>query len=211
MLNVIEVFRSIQGETTLAGWPCGFIRLAGCNLDCRWCDTRYAREGGRAWALAGLIAAMEGGPRRVCITGGEPLLQEETPALVRALLDRGRLVAVETNGSLPIDAIDARAARIVDLKPPSSGEAEKTRWANLDLLTPLDEVKIVIAGREDYAWAAEVLARDRRLAGRTVNLSPAPGALAAAELAEWILADRLDARLNVQLHKVLWPEAARGR
>ncbi|HAK97638.1 MAG TPA: 7-carboxy-7-deazaguanine synthase QueE [Planctomycetes bacterium] len=211
MLNVIEVFRSIQGETTLAGRPSCFIRLAGCNLDCRWCDTRYAREAGRARALDDLIAAVDGGPRRVCITGGEPLLQEETPALVRALLDGGRLVAVETNGSLPIDAIDARASRMVDLKPPSSGETERMHWPNLELLTPRDEVKIVIAGRDDYAWAAALLARDRRLARCTVNLSPVQGALAAAELAEWILDDGLDVRLNVQLHKVLWPGAARGR
>ena len=145
MLRVSEVFRSIQGETSRAGRPCVFIRLAGCNLNCRWCDTRYAREGGDAWTLADLLDAVDGGPQGVCVTGGEPLLQEETPALVRALLDRGRSVAVETNGSLPIEAIDARASRALDLKAPSSGETEKMLWSNLDLLTPRDEVKIVIA------------------------------------------------------------------
>ncbi|HNS00379.1 MAG TPA: radical SAM protein [Planctomycetota bacterium] len=211
MLRVSEVFRSIQGETSRAGRPCVFIRLAGCNLNCRWCDTRYAREGGDAWTLADLLDAVDGGPQGVCVTGGEPLLQEETPALVRALLDRGRSVAVETNGSLPIEAIDARASRALDLKAPSSGETEKMLWSNLDLLTPRDEVKIVIADRSDYTWAAALLARDRRLAGRTVNLSPAQGMLGAAELAEWILADRLEVRLNVQLHRILWPDAGRGR
>ena len=211
MLRVSEVFRSIQGETSRAGRPCVFIRLAGCNLNCRWCDTRYAREGGDAWTLADLLDAVDGGPQGVCVTGGEPLLQEETPALVRALLDRGRSVAVETNGSLPIEAIDARASRALDLKAPSSGETEKMLWSNLDLLTPRDEVKIVIADRSDYTWAAALLARYRRLAGRTVNLSPAQGMLGAAELAEWILADRLEVRLNVQLHRILWPDAGRGR
>ncbi len=120
-------------------------------------------------------------------------------------------MAVETNGSLPIEAIDARASRALDLKAPSSGETEKMLWSNLDLLTPRDEVKIVIADRSDYTWAAALLARDRRLAGRTVNLSPAQGMLGAAELAEWILADRLEVRLNVQLHRILWPDAGRGR
>ncbi len=210
MLDVIEVFRSIEGETTLAGRPCGFIRLAGCNLECRWCDTRYAREGGEAWEIGRLLAMFASGPRLACVTGGEPLLQEETPSLVRALLDAGHQVAVETNGSLPIDVIDTRARRMVDLKPPSSGEQDRTDWRNLDLLVPHDEVKIVIADRGDYAWARELITRDRRLARVTVNLSP-QGMAGARELSEWILADGLEVRLNVQLHKVLWPEQPRGR
>jgi 7-carboxy-7-deazaguanine synthase len=211
MLDVSEVFRSIEGETSLAGRPCGFIRLTGCNLDCRWCDTRYAREGGEAWEIARLLEAMRAGPRLVCVTGGEPLLQDETPALVQALLAAGHDVAVETNGSLPIDVIDARARRMVDLKPPSSGEKDRIYWPNLELLALRDEIKIVIADRDDYTWAKDVLARNRRLSAVTVNLSPARGALAARELAAWILADGLEVRLNVQLHKVLWPEEERGR
>lgn len=211
MLDVIEVFRSIEGETTLAGRPCGFIRLSGCNLDCRWCDTRYARERGEAWDIARLAGAMRAGPHLVCVTGGEPLLQEETPELVLALLAEGHDVAVETNGSLPIDVIDARARRMVDLKPPSSGEKDRIYWPNLELLAPRDEIKIVIADREDYVWAKDALARHRRLAEVVVNLSPAHGTLPARELAEWILADGLEVRLNVQLHRLLWPEAARGR
>jgi 7-carboxy-7-deazaguanine synthase len=151
------------------------------------------------------------GPRLVTVTGGEPLGQEETPELVRALLAAGHEVIVETNGSLPIDPLDPASYRIIDLKSPSSGETEKIHWPNLDRLSARDEVKIVVADRKDYAWAAGLLAADARLAGVTVNLSPAHGFVAPSELASWILRDGLEVRLNVQLHRILWPEESAGR
>jgi 7-carboxy-7-deazaguanine synthase len=211
MLSVTEIFTGIQGETSLAGWPCTFIRLAGCNLRCSWCDTAYAWEGGEPWELDRLLARVAGGPRLVAVTGGEPLCQAETPALVQGLLAAGRTVLVETNGSLPIDAIDPRAHRIVDLKPPSSGEAARIDWDNLDRLGPNDELKVVIFERADYAWFRDVAARDPRIGRAVVNLSPAAGGTPGATLAAWILADGLDVRLNVQLHRVLWPGETRGR
>jgi 7-carboxy-7-deazaguanine synthase len=212
MLHIAEIFTSIQGETSLTGWPCTFIRLAGCNLGCRWCDTPGARAGGEPWELERLVESVGSGPPPlVAVTGGEPLCQEETPELVRRLLARGRTVLVETNGSLPIDRIDARASRIVDLKSPSSGETARIHWANLDLLTPRDELKIVIADRADYEWAKDLLATDPRVSRVTVNLSPAAPLLTGRELADWLVADKLHARLNVQLHRVLWPGEERGR
>jgi 7-carboxy-7-deazaguanine synthase len=212
MLLVAEMFTSLQGETTFTGWPCAFLRLAGCNLRCRWCDTPYAREpGGEPWELERLVARVSAGPRLVTVTGGEPLCQEETPELVRRLLAAGHTVLVETNGSLPIARIDARAHRMVDLKPPSSGVVAAIHWPNLDRLTERDELKVVIADRADYEWARERMAEDPRIGRATVNLSPAFGILPARELAAWMLEDGLAARLNIQLHRVLWPEADRGR
>ncbi len=211
MLLVAEIFTSVQGETTFSGRLSSFIRLAGCNLRCRWCDTAYAREGGEPWELDRILQRVAGGPVLVTVTGGEPLCQEETPVLVRSLLEEGRTVLVETNGSLPIDALDPRSHRIVDLKPPSSGETGSIHWPNLDLLSPRDEILIVIADRSDYVWARDLLRSDPRLAGVTVNFSPAHGAMAARELAEWIVDEQLEVRLNVQLHRILWPDEARGR
>ena len=211
MLLVSEVFISLQGETTFTGWPSTFIRLGGCNLRCRWCDTLHALSGGDAWERERLLQEAARGPRLVTITGGEPLCQPETPDLVRDLLDAGHTVVVETNGSLPIDALDPAAHRIVDLKPPSSGETDQICWPNLDLLTAGDEVKIVIADEADFAWAREHLAADPRLRAVTVNLSPAHGRMAPDALAEKILASGLQVRLNFQLHKLLWPTVERGR
>ena len=211
MLLVSEVFRSIQGESTFSGWPFTFVRLAGCNLHCRWCDTLYAREGGTPRDMASLVEEACAGPPRVCVTGGEPLLQAQTPDLVAALLDAGLIVLVETNGSLPIDRIDSRAHRIVDLKPPSSGEEQANHWPNMSLLTARDELKIVVADREDFRWAVRTLAACTPLAAAPVNLSPAHGTVPPGMLADWILAEGLDARVNLQLHRCLWPEAPRGR
>ncbi len=210
MLEISEIFHSIQGESIRAGRPCVFVRLAGCNLDCSYCDTAYARERGEPSTREAVVARVEAYRcRLVEITGGEPLLQEETPALVSSLLDRGREVLVETNGTLDISVLDPRAVRIMDLKCPSSGESGKTRWENLARLTPRDEVKFVVAGREDYLWAKGVV-REKLPAGPAVLFSPAAGLLDPADLAAWIIADGLEARLQLQLQKIIWPDRDRG-
>jgi 7-carboxy-7-deazaguanine synthase len=210
MLRVSEIFFSLQGESTFAGLPCVFVRLAGCNLDCFYCDTRYAREGGETLSRATILNRVEEYPcRLVEITGGEPLLQAETPALVVDLADRGWEVLVETNGSLDISVLDPRVVRVMDLKCPSSGETEKMRWDNLTHLTPRDEVKFVVAGREDYLWAKGVV-EERLPAGPAVLFSPAAGSIPPADLAAWILEDGLAVRLQLQLQKIIWPEEERG-
>ena len=211
MLRISEIFTSIQGETTFAGWPSTFVRLSGCNLRCRWCDTRYALEGGEEWERGRILEAVAGGPHLVTVTGGEPLCQAETPDLVRELLDGGRQVIVETNGSLSVERLDTRAHRIVDLKPPSSGCTDRILWSNLDLLSERDEIKIVVADEGDFAWARNLLAGDPRLGRLTVNLSPARGRMPASVLADKILSAGLRVRLNCQLHKILWPASERGR
>jgi 7-carboxy-7-deazaguanine synthase len=214
VLRVNEVFRSIQGESTRAGWPCAFVRLTGCNLRCAYCDTRYAYDEGEDLAIEDILARVGAlGCRLVEVTGGEPLLQAGTPDLVLALLERGHDVLVETNGSLDIGLVDPAAVRIVDFKCPSSGEAGSFDPANLDRLTPGDELKLVVAGRQDYLFARGLIAGlERRTTwhGIAVNLSPAFGVLAAADLSAWMLADRLQARLNLQLHKHIWPPETRG-
>ena len=210
MLEISEIFHSIQGESTRAGRPCVFVRLAGCNLDCSYCDTAYARERGEPSTREAVVARVEAYRcRLVEITGGEPLLQEETPALVSALLDRGREVLVETNGTLDISVLDPRAVRIMDLKCPSSGESKETRWENLARLTPRDEVKFVVAGREDYLWARGVV-EERLPSGPAVLFSPAAGLLDPADLAAWIIVDGLEVRLQLQLQKIIWPDRDRG-
>ncbi len=210
MLEISEIFHSIQGESTRAGRPCVFVRLAGCNLDCSYCDTAYARERGEPSTREAVVARVEAYRcRLVEITGGEPLLQEETPALVSSLLDRELEVLIETNGSLDISVLDPRAVRIMDLKCPSSGESGKTRWENLAQLTPRDEVKFVIAGREDYLWAKGVV-QEKLPSGPAVLFSPAAGLLAPSRLAAWILGDGLGVRVQLQLQKIIWPGQDRG-
>lgn len=210
-LKVSEVFLSIQGEGTRAGLPCGFVRLAGCNLRCTWCDTRYAWTGGEEVALDDLLARALAVPApRVLVTGGEPLCQPPAVDLLARLCDAGRETLLETNGSLDIAPVDPRVVRVVDFKCPASGESDSNRWANVDLLTPRDEVKFVLAGREDFDFAAGAVER-HRLTGRcAVLFSPVVGRLEAATLAGWILESGLDVRLNVQLHRMLWPGRRRG-
>jgi len=211
MLKVTEIYTSIQGETTFAGFPCTFVRLAGCNLRCSWCDTAYAWSGGESLDRREIIRRLRDGPSLVTVTGGEPLLQAETPALVADLLREGFTVLVETNGTLPVEPLDPDCVRILDIKPPSSGYCDRTRWSNLDHLLPWDEVKIVIADREDYSWALEVI-RTREICRKVVvNFSAAHGRLAPAELARWVLEDGIEVRVNLQLHRVLWPGEERGR
>ncbi len=211
-LLVSEVFTSIQGEGSAQGLPCAFVRLAGCPLRCRWCDTTYARDGGRPVEVAELVRRVgESGLPLVEITGGEPLVQEETPALARALLDAGYRVLCETSGAFDIGALPDGVVRVMDLKAPSSGEEHRIRWSNLDRLRPTDDVKIVVADRADYTWARRVVA-ERHLPERCrVLLSPAAPLLDGAALAEWIVGDRLPVRLQIQLHRVLWPGANRRR
>jgi 7-carboxy-7-deazaguanine synthase len=206
-MRVFEIFRSIQGETTRAGLPTWFVRLAGCDLACTYCDTVPARdpEAGRAMTVEEVLAAIASPALpHVAITGGEPMHQvAEVNALIAALVSAGREVLVETNGAHPIDALDPRAVRIVDCKTPGSGMAARMCWRNLDLVTACDEVKFVLTGRADYDWAKGVLVR-HRLAGRTTVLFGAAAPLLdPATLARWILDDGLPVRLNTQLHKML--------
>lgn len=210
-VRVSEVFHSLQGESTRVGLPTVFIRLTGCPLRCRWCDSEHAFSGGENRRIADLVAAAgKFGTRTVCVTGGEPLAQKNCLPLLAALCDAGFDVSLETSGALDISAVDARVSRIVDLKAPASGEAARNLWANLEHLNARDELKIVLADRADYEWARAALA-EHGLAGRCpVLLSPVAGELAAADLAEWILADRLPVRFQLQLHKVLWGNM-RGR
>jgi len=208
-LKVYEIFRSIQGESTRAGFPSLFIRLAGCNLNCAWCDTVYAREGGTDMSIDDILARVgsAGYFDHVTVTGGEPLCQKETPALVSALLGRGYRVQVETNGSLPLSVLPAAARKIVDVKPPSSGEESSFPIGNLHHLNPGDELKFIVADREDYIFLCNFIEKN---AGDihndvAVNVSPAQGMMSPGELADMILADNIRARINLQMHTILWP------
>ncbi len=212
-LKVNEIFFSIQGESSHAGRPCVFIRLTGCNLRCSCCDTRYAYEEGSWQEISAIERRVRSfGCPLVEITGGEPLIQAGTPELTRTLLDRGYRVLMETNGSLDIGVIDARCARIVDVKCPSSGESGKNRLENLALITPNDEVKFVIGDRSDFDYAKGVISR--HLSGRDglppPLISPVWGRIDPEHLARWILDDHLDVRLQIQLHKVIWGPEKQG-
>jgi 7-carboxy-7-deazaguanine synthase len=210
-LVVCETFASLMGESTRAGVPAYFIRLTGCNLRCRYCDTAYAYEGGRAMTVAALVEMARAQPYRlVLVTGGEPLLQAETPVLLTDLLDAGFTVCLETNGSLPIDAVDARVHRILDVKCPGSGMTEHNYWGNLDLLTPRDEVKFVVADQLDFTWALKVIDRHGLAERLPVLISPVFGQISLQEAAAWILASGLPVRLNLQLHKYIWGTEVRG-
>jgi 7-carboxy-7-deazaguanine synthase len=212
MLRVTEIFHSIQGESSRVGIPCVFIRLTGCNLRCSYCDTAHAWTGGSDWPLERIVERVESfGCPLVEITGGEPLAQEETSGLARLLLDAGRTVLVETNGTFDIGLLPAGTIRIMDVKCPGSGESAAMVWANLNRLKPGDEVKFVISDAADYLWAKDVIRGNGLEALARVLLSPAHGRMDPALLAEWMLADGLNARLQVPLHKIIWPEAEHGR
>ncbi len=210
-LRVNEIFYSLQGESTLAGRPCVLVRLTGCQMRCSWCDTEHAFYEGTWKTLAEVVAEVESfGCSLVEVTGGEPLLQPAALPLLASLAERGYEVLLETGGGLDIAAVDPRVRRVLDVKCPGSGEAEGNRWENLDLLTPRDEVKFVIADEHDYRWAREVV-RERGLAAVCpVHFSPVWGTCEPAQLAAWILRDRLPVRLQLQLHKLLWPDQSRG-
>lgn len=210
-LLVSELYRSIQGESTHAGRPCSFVRLTGCPLRCVWCDSTFAFQGGRRMALEEIMAEVAAlGLPLVEVTGGEPLAQPGCLRLLTELCDAGYEVLLETSGALDIAPVDPRVRRIVDVKCPESGESAANRWENLALLGPRDELKFVLAGRKDYEWARAVV-RERGLAGaRLILFSTVFGSLAPAELAGWILEDRLDVRLQLQMHKILWPDKSQG-
>lgn len=208
-LKVTETFVSIQGEADAVGWPTLFIRLTGCPLRCVYCDTQYAFHGGEWREVDALVETARGsGVRHVCVTGGEPLAQKACLDLLRALCDAGFVVSLETSGAMDVAPVDPRVSRVVDLKTPGSGESARNRLENLDVLSGRDQLKVVICSRGDYEWARDLLrARIRKSVPGTyfqVLFSPSWGEIEARELAEWILADRLDVRLQVQLHKVLW-------
>jgi 7-carboxy-7-deazaguanine synthase len=210
-LQVCETFFSLMGESTLAGLPAFFIRLTGCNLRCRYCDTPYAYEGGEPRSLTSLMEAALSYPTGlVLVTGGEPLLQAETPALLSRLAEAGLTVVLETNGSLPLGPVDPRVRRILDLKCPGSGMAEYNYWENLTFLTDQDEVKFVISDQADFTWALQIILEHRLAARLPVLISPVFGLVAPQEAADWILKSRLPLRLNLQLHKYIWDPEARG-
>ncbi|MGH7864414.1 MAG: radical SAM protein [Candidatus Binataceae bacterium] len=211
-LHINEIFYSIQGESTRAGLPCVFVRLTGCNLRCSYCDTEYAFYDGRKMTIAEVAEILDGYRcDLVEITGGEPLLQEGVYPLSDTLLARGRTVMIETSGASDVSRLDRRVIKIMDLKCPGSGEAERTLWSNLEHLTARDEVKFVLSDRADYQWAREVI-RSREIGSRVnaVLISCAFGKLEPAQVAAWMLEDRLAARLQLQLHKHIWPPNARG-
>lgn len=212
MLTVNEIFYSIQGESTRIGRPCVFVRLTACDLRCSWCDTPYAFHEGAKRSLDEVIAEVE---QYDCplveITGGEPLLQDDVYPLMEQLLARGRTVMLETGGHRPITRVPRAVVKIVDVKCPASGEAGRNDWGNLDALAPHDEVKFVIQDRADYEFARDVIGRyDLASRSAAVLLSPVHGVLEPRLLSEWMLADHLPARLQLQLHKYIWSPTARG-
>lgn len=211
-LIVTEMFYSIQGESLFTGCPCVFIRLAGCNLRCSYCDTTYAFHEGTEMTIEAITERVLSWPcRLVEITGGEPLFQKNTPELVRGLLDLDLTVLVETNGSYPVDALDRRCVRIVDVKCPSSGESHRNLEVNVTRLDSKDQLKFVMMNREDYLFALDFI-KDRRFPFDQGNIlfSPVPGSLQPATLAGWMLEDGLSVRLQLQLHKTIWPDVERG-
>ena len=211
LLRVSEIFASLQGESTTVGVPTVFVRLTGCPLRCRWCDTAYAFSGGERLTIDEILARVSDlGLPEVCVTGGEPLAQAACRELLATLADAGHRVSLETSGALSIAGLDPRVRCVMDLKAPGSGEADKNLWDNLDHLRPHDEVKFVLAGRADYDWAKDVLERHGLARRATVLFSPVTGELAPSTLADWIVADRLPVRFQLQLHKILWGDA-RGK
>jgi 7-carboxy-7-deazaguanine synthase len=212
-LDVAELYRTLQGESTRAGLPCAMVRLAGCNLRCRWCDTPYARlpGTGEPMTLSRIVDTVRAlDCPRVEVTGGEPLLQDRCCELLERLVQERYEVLLETNGSVDIAPVPEPVRRIVDVKCPSSGHADAMRWTNVDLLTPRDELKFVLADRGDFDYACHAITEHSLLARCPVLLSPVWGTLEPAELAGWVLDSHLDLRLSLQLHKLLWPDRDQG-
>ena len=210
-MRVTEIFHSIQGESTFAGRPCVFIRLTGCPLRCTWCDTEYAFYGGHEQTIDQILATVESYDcRLVEVTGGEPLAQSEAFPLITSLCDRGFEVLIETSGAIDTTAADARAHVILDVKCPGSSMSERMHWPNLTRLRRTDEVKFVLANRSDYEWACQMIERHELASRCTLLMSPVFGSMDARQLAEWVLADRLPVRLQLQLHKFIWAPDMRG-
>ncbi|WP_311240203.1 MULTISPECIES: 7-carboxy-7-deazaguanine synthase QueE [unclassified Xanthomonas] len=206
-LKITEIFLSLQGEAEAAGWPTVFVRLTGCPLRCNYCDTAYAFHGGQWHDIDAIVAEVAShGVRHVCVTGGEPLAQKRCLVLLQKLCDAGFDVSLETSGALEVSEVDARVSRVVDIKTPASGEEPRNRWDNLALLTARDQIKFVICSRADYEWSREIVAThalDRRC---TVWFSPSKSEVTPRQLADWIVADRLPVRFQMQLHKILWDD-----
>ncbi|MBS4168420.1 radical SAM protein [Parachlamydia sp. AcF125] len=211
-LNIIEVFSSVQGETSFAGLPTTFIRLAACNLRCAWCDTSYSFGRGDARLISQILEQVEAfGCQNVCVTGGEPLLQKNVHILMSSLCDKNYTVSLETGGSLPIDRVDPRVHIILDVKCPDSQMSDRNFWPNLSEIRPQDEVKFVVNGYQDYLYAKEVCEKFQLFSRKIpVLLSPVFDVLEAKELVGWILQDKLPVRLNMQLHKFIWSSTTRG-
>lgn len=206
-LRITEIFCSLQGESRSVGWPTVFVRLTGCPLRCGYCDTTYSFYGGQWQTIDDIVAEVRShGVRRVCVTGGEPLAQKRCIQLLQKLCDLGLEVSLETSGAIDISQVDSRVIRVVDVKTPDSGEVARNHWPNLALLQPQDQLKFVICSRADYDWSCALL-QEHRLAERCeVLFSPSYAQLPPRELAEWIIADRLPVRFQMQLHKQLWGE-----
>ena len=210
-LRITEIFLSIQGESASVGWPTVFVRLTGCPLRCVYCDTTYSFTGGELLTLEAILEQVKAhGVSHVCVTGGEPLAQPECLDLLTALCDQGYQVSLETSGALDISRVDPRVMTVMDLKTPSSGEAHRNLLSNLAHLKPTDQIKFVLAGREDYDWAVDQLRQHDLASKAQVLFSPVFKDQSPADLAEWILHDKLPVRMQLQLHKLLWGEA-RGR
>ena len=211
-MKICEIFTSIQGESTYAGLPCAFLRLTGCNLRCSYCDTKYAYDEGTDMSLKNIMDYVnKSGVKLVEITGGEPLIQgNETLELLRRLLDEGYKVLIETNGSMSIKDVDKRAVIIMDVKTPSSGMSERMDFSNLDFIKKTDEVKFVICSREDYDWSKNIISSYRLIGRCEILLSPAFNVLEPSLLSRWIIEDKLDVRLNLQIHKYIFGPGERA-
>ncbi len=212
-LYVSEIFYSIQGESLYSGLPCVFVRLAGCNLRCNYCDTQYVYDGGTIMSLHEILDRVAGfSCPLVEITGGEPLLQDTAPALVDALIAKGYQVLMETNGSMDINSVSKQCVRIIDIKCPGSGQSNQNDLENLKRLSPLDQLKFVLTDRMDYEFARDLVGRTWDMVPPVpILFSPVHGRIKPDVLAEWILGDHLNVRLHLQLHKILWPQSAQGR
>lgn len=212
MLEVCELYKSLEGETQYSGLPCTFVRLAQCNLDCNYCDTPYAREPGEEMPVSQIMQEVQSfGIPLVCVTGGEPLLQEKTNELVETMLDQDFTVLLETNGTIDISSIDPRTTIIMDIKCPSSGMSEKTKWDNIEWLSPTDAVKFVIQDRKDFEWSGQFMKANDLENRVNVLFSPAFGILKPDQLADWILEKSFNIRLNLQLQNYIWPDKSRSR
>lgn len=208
-LRITEIFHSLQGETSRIGLPTVFVRLTGCPLRCGYCDSAYAFHGGESRGIDEIVAEVAGfGAPYVCVTGGEPLAQRGALELMTRLCDLGLSVSLETSGAVPIGEVDPRVSRIVDIKTPGSGEVERNLWENLPLLTAHDELKFVLVHRSDYEWARDLMREYAFEALCPVIFSPVWESCRPADLAQWVLEDRLPVRVQVQLHKILWGDRA---